>query len=130
MLEILDRISNGQAEPADLDKLERLALLVKRTSLCGLGRAAPNPILSTLTHFRNEYEAHVREKRCPAKKCRSLVHYEIDPEKCVGCTACARKCPVHCIAGNRREPHVIDQGICIRCGQCFEVCRFDAVKRI
>jgi len=130
MLEILERITTGKAEPNDIEKLERLARLIKRSSLCGLGRAAPNPVLSTLTHYRHEYEAHVHEKRCPAKRCVALLHYEIDADKCVGCTACARKCPVHCISGNRREPHVIDQAACIRCGQCFEVCRFEAVKRM
>ena len=130
MLEILERITSGSGTLEDLEKLERLARLVKRSSLCGLGKAAPNPVLSTLTHYRDEYEAHVVEKRCPARKCTALVRYEIDPEKCTGCTACARKCPVACISGNRREPHVIDQERCIKCGACFEVCRFDAVNRI
>jgi NADH-quinone oxidoreductase subunit F len=129
MLEILERITTGKGEMADIEKLERLAKLVKRSSLCGLGRAAPNPVLSTLTHFRDEYLAHVVERRCPARKCTALLFYEIDAEKCVGCTACARKCPVHCISGIRREPHVIDQNTCIKCGMCFEVCKFDAVKR-
>jgi ferredoxin len=130
MLEILERITNGNGTLEDLDRLERLAKLVKRASLCGLGKAAPNPVLSTLTHYRDEYEAHVVHKRCPAKKCTALVHYQIDPVKCTGCTACARKCPVACISGNRREPHVIDQDRCIKCGACFEVCRFGAVNRI
>ncbi|MBN2021697.1 MAG: NADH-quinone oxidoreductase subunit NuoF [Pirellulales bacterium] len=129
MLEILNRITGGQGTEADLDTLGRLARLVKKSSLCGLGRAAPNPVLSTLEHFREEYLAHVVEKRCPAKKCKALVRYEIDPEKCIGCTACARNCPVECIAGQRKETHVIDQARCIKCGRCFEVCRFDAVKR-
>ena len=129
MLEILERITQGQGTLADLEKLERLARLVKKASLCGLGRAAPNPVLSTLEHFREEYLAHVSEQRCPAKKCTALVHYEITPEKCVGCTVCARNCPVTCITGNRREPHVIDQMRCVKCGKCFEVCRFDAVQR-
>jgi NADH:ubiquinone oxidoreductase subunit F (NADH-binding)/(2Fe-2S) ferredoxin/NAD-dependent dihydropyrimidine dehydrogenase PreA subunit len=130
MLEILERITAGKAVPEDLVKLERLATLVKNTSLCGLGRAAPNPVLSTLRCFREEYEAHVREKRCPAKRCVSLIHYEIDSDKCVGCTACARNCPVTCIAGEKRKPHQIDQVRCVKCGRCFEVCRFEAVKRI
>jgi NADH:ubiquinone oxidoreductase subunit F (NADH-binding)/(2Fe-2S) ferredoxin/NAD-dependent dihydropyrimidine dehydrogenase PreA subunit len=130
MLEILDRITTGRGELADLEKLRRLALLMKKTALCGLGRAAPNPVLSTLEHFRDEYLAHVVDRRCPAHKCTALVHYEIDPEKCVGCTLCARNCPVPCIAGTRKEPHEIDQLRCIKCGKCFEVCRFDAVKRL
>jgi NADH:ubiquinone oxidoreductase subunit F (NADH-binding)/(2Fe-2S) ferredoxin/NAD-dependent dihydropyrimidine dehydrogenase PreA subunit len=130
MLEILDRITSGQSTLEDLDKLKRLALLMKKTSLCGLGRAAPNPVLSTLEHFRDEYLAHVTEKRCPAHKCTALIHYEIDPQKCVGCTLCARNCPVPCIDGKRKEPHVIDQARCIKCGRCFEVCRFDAVEKM
>ena len=129
MLEILERITAGQGTLEDLDKLKRLGLLMRRASLCGLGRAAPNPVLSTLEHFRDEYLAHVVDRRCPAHKCKSLLRYEIDPEKCVGCTVCARNCPVSCISGERRQPHVIDQLRCIKCGRCFEVCRFDAVRR-
>jgi NADH:ubiquinone oxidoreductase subunit F (NADH-binding)/(2Fe-2S) ferredoxin len=130
MLEILDRITTGKGTLEDLDKLKRLGLLMKRASLCGLGRAAPNPILSTLEHFQDEYVAHVTEQRCPAHKCKALIHYEIDSEKCVGCTVCARNCPVECISGVRKEPHLIDQARCIKCGRCFEVCRFNAVKRM
>jgi ferredoxin len=102
---------------------------MKKASLCGLGRAAANPVLSTLKYFYAEYEAHVREKKCPAKKCKSLVRYEIIPEKCVGCTACARHCPVNCISGAVKKVHTIDQSKCIKCGQCFEVCKFSAVSR-
>ena len=130
MLEILERITAGQGTLEDLDKLKRLALLMKKTSLCGLGRAAPNPVLSTLEHFRDEYLAHVVDKKCPAHKCVGLIHYEIAADKCVGCTLCARNCPVPCIAGARKEPHRIDQLRCIKCGKCFEVCRFDAVQRL
>jgi Na+-translocating ferredoxin:NAD+ oxidoreductase RNF subunit RnfB len=130
MLEILERITGGTGTLEDIEKLERLARLVKKSSLCGLGRAAPNPVLSTLTHFREEYVAHVSERRCPSKKCVALIHYEISPPKCVGCTVCARNCPVTCIIGTRREPHVIDQDRCIKCGKCFEVCRFDAVMKL
>lgn len=130
MLEILERITSGKALSDDIDRLERLGRLVKRTSLCGLGRAAPNPILSTLQYYREEYEAHVHERRCPARKCRALVHYEISAEKCVGCTMCAKNCPVPCITGSRKEVHVIEQNLCIKCGRCFEVCRFNAVLKI
>jgi ferredoxin len=130
MLEILERITTGQAEPADLDRLERLARLCQKASLCGLGRAAPNPVLSTLTHYREEYEAHVADKTCPAHKCTALVRFEIDPDTCVGCTACARNCPVSCIHGQPKKVHEIDQSRCIKCGRCYEVCRFDAVNRL
>jgi len=129
ILEILERITEGKGEPEDLEKLDRLAHLVKNTSLCGLGRAAPNPVLSTIRYFRDEYEAHVLHKKCPSHKCKALVHYEITPEKCVGCTLCARNCPVKCISGVRKEAHLIDQSKCIKCGRCFEVCRFEAVAR-
>jgi NADH:ubiquinone oxidoreductase subunit F (NADH-binding)/(2Fe-2S) ferredoxin len=129
MLEIIERITSGRGESEDIDKLERLAALVQKASLCGLGRAAPNPVLSTLRYFREEYLAHVERKSCPAKKCTALVFYEIDPDACVGCTACARNCPVQCISGEPKKPHVIDQARCIKCGKCYEVCRFDAVRR-
>ncbi|MGC9054475.1 MAG: NADH-ubiquinone oxidoreductase-F iron-sulfur binding region domain-containing protein, partial [Candidatus Hydrogenedens sp.] len=130
ILEILARITEGKGTEEDLEKLERLANLVKKSSLCGLGRAAPNPVLSTLTYFKDEYLSHVRDKKCPSKKCRSLIHYEIDPEKCVGCTMCSKNCPVSCIAGERKGVHVIDTARCIKCGRCFEVCRFKAVKKL
>lgn len=129
MLEILERITEGKGTPEDLVKLERLANLVKKSSLCGLGRAAPNPVLSTLRFFREEYEAHVVDKKCPSHKCKALVHYEILPDKCVGCTMCARNCPVNCISGARKQVHTINQSECIKCGRCYEVCRFDAVAR-
>jgi len=130
MLEIIERITSGAGTLEDLNRLERLGNLVKKASLCGLGRAAPNPVLSTLKYFRDEYGAHVVEKRCPARKCVALIHYEIDPGKCVGCTLCARNCPVTCISGQPRKPHVIDPVRCIKCGRCFQVCRFDAVLRL
>ncbi len=129
MLEILERISAGNGTLEDLDKLKRLGGLMKKASLCGLGRAAPNPVLSTLEHYREEYEAHVVERRCPAHRCAALVQYEVNEDKCVGCTACARNCPVNCITGERKQPHVIDQLRCIKCGRCFEVCRFKAIDR-
>lgn len=129
MLEILERITSGKGDSVDIDKLNRLALLVQRASLCGLGRAAPHPILSTLKYFRDEYISHVRDKRCPAKKCSALVSYEIDRKKCVGCGACARNCPVFCISGEAKAPHKIDKSRCIKCGRCFEVCKFGAVNK-
>ncbi len=129
MLEILERIASGNAKSDDIDTLERLARLVQKTSLCGLGRAAPNPVLSTIKYFRQEYEAHVHDKHCPACKCTALVRYQIDPETCVGCTLCARNCPVNCIAGRPKETHIIDQEKCIKCGRCHQVCRFHAVLK-
>jgi NADH:ubiquinone oxidoreductase subunit F (NADH-binding)/(2Fe-2S) ferredoxin/Pyruvate/2-oxoacid:ferredoxin oxidoreductase delta subunit len=129
MLEILTRITEGQGRPEDIDRLLRLANTIKKTSLCGLGQAAPNPVLSTITHFRDEYEAHIDEKRCPTGACAKLVTYRIDPEACVGCGACKRACPVECITGEKKAVHTIDQDACIRCGRCFDVCKFNAVIR-
>lgn len=130
MLEILEKITSGNGTLEDLDKLERLGTLAQKASLCGLGRAAPNPILSGLKNFREEFEAHVVQKKCPSKKCVNLIHYEINTEKCVGCTACARVCPVSCISGERKAAHKIDQSKCIKCGACYNVCRFSAVDRV
>ena len=130
MLELLEKITAGNGELSDLDRLERLGKLCQRTSLCGLGRAAPNPVLSSLTHFRDEYREHIVDKKCRAKKCVALIQYVIDDEKCIGCTACARNCPTQCISGERKKAHVIDQARCIKCGQCYEICRFDAVERV
>ncbi len=129
MLEILQRITSGRGVEGDIEKLLRLGDTIKRTSLCGLGQASPNPVISTIKHFRDEYEAHIREKRCPAGVCAGLLTFSIIPEKCIGCGACKRKCPVPCIAGKPKEVHEIDQARCIKCGQCFEACKFDAVKR-
>ncbi len=130
MLEILERITHGEAELEELDKLERLGKLLQKSSLCGLGMTAPNPVLNALQNFREEFEVHITEKRCPTHKCPQLITYEIDPEKCTGCTLCARRCPVSCIDGKARQVHVIDQERCIKCGECFNVCKFDAVLKI
>ncbi|GAK56957.1 NAD-reducing hydrogenase subunit [Candidatus Vecturithrix granuli] len=127
MLDILERICAGGGEEGDIAKLEQLAAQIQTSSLCMLGKTAPNPVLSTLKRFRHEYEAHIYDKKCPSRVCTALLHYEILPEKCVGCTLCARRCPVQCIRGERRQAHVIDQEDCIHCGQCYNACRFGAV---
>ncbi|HPT72833.1 MAG TPA: NADH-ubiquinone oxidoreductase-F iron-sulfur binding region domain-containing protein, partial [Candidatus Cloacimonadota bacterium] len=129
MLEILTRITQGKGKMEDLDTLMLLAENIHKTSLCGLGQTAPNPVLTTLKYFRDEYVAHIVDKRCPAGACEALIRYEIDPEKCVGCTACARKCPVKCISGTVKQPHVIDQEACIKCGACYQTCKFDAIRK-
>jgi len=128
MFEILKRITEGNGREGDIELLEELAENVKRASLCGLGQTAPNPVLTTIRYFRDEYEAHIREKRCPAKKCRALIIYEIIPEKCPGCGLCAKYCPVEAISGERKKPHVIDKEKCIHCGLCMSVCRLDAIS--
>jgi NADH:ubiquinone oxidoreductase subunit F (NADH-binding) len=129
MLEILNRIVSGNGAEGDIEKLLRLGDTIKRASLCGLGQASPNPVISTIKHFRDEYEAHIRDKRCPAGVCKALLTYTIIPDKCTGCGACRRKCPAGCISGKPKELHEIDQEACIRCGRCFDVCKFDAVGR-
>ncbi|MGI6493116.1 MAG: NADH-ubiquinone oxidoreductase-F iron-sulfur binding region domain-containing protein [Pelotomaculum sp.] len=128
LLEILNRITQGEGKEEDLEELEELAVAVKDGSLCGLGQTAPNPVLSTLRYFRDEYIAHIRDKKCPAKKCKPLLTYSINTDKCTGCTLCAVKCPVKAISGERKKPHVIDQDICTKCGNCLSVCRFGAVS--
>ncbi|MCE5209648.1 MAG: 4Fe-4S binding protein, partial [Chloroflexi bacterium] len=128
ILDILQRICDGHGKPDDIEQLEYLCREISETSLCGLGQGASNPVVSTLKHFRSEFEAHIYEKRCPAKVCRALIHYEIDPSACTGCTICARNCPVSAIQGERRSPHHIDPDICIRCGICSQVCNFNAVN--
>lgn len=129
LLEILTRITEGNGVPDDIWKLERLSHTIQRSSLCGLGQAAPSPVLSTLKNFRSEYEAHIYEKRCPAGACIALLRYFIEPEHCVGCTLCAKVCPVSCISGAPKKVHEIDQSRCIRCGQCLAKCRFDAIDK-
>ena len=128
MLEILTRIVNGKGEEGDIELLEELCNAIKDGALCGLGQTAPNPVLTTIRYFRDEYEAHIKEKKCPAKECVELLSYHIDPDKCKGCTLCARKCPVQAIKGEAKNPHEIDQNICIKCGQCYTLCKFGAIS--
>ncbi|MCQ2610082.1 MAG: 4Fe-4S binding protein, partial [Lachnospiraceae bacterium] len=129
MLEILEKITEGRGEMKDLDELEELAQYIKDNSLCGLGQTAPNPVLSTLQNFREEYIEHIRDKKCRAGVCKAMLNYKIDPAKCKGCTLCAKNCPVQCITGTVKEPHVIDASKCIKCGTCYNNCKFDAISR-
>ena len=130
LLKILEQICSGNGTEDDLLILEELSYAIKDASMCGLGQTLPNPVLSTLRFFRDEYEAHVKHKKCPAKVCKPLLHFSINPEKCRGCGACARSCPSKAITGERKKPHVIDQPLCIKCGICKQTCKalkFDAV---
>jgi len=129
MLDILERICEGEGVPEDLDNLERLARVIQSTALCGLGNSAPNPVLATLRYFRDEYEAHIFDKCCPAGACSALLAYSIDTEKCKGCMLCKKVCPVDAISGEIKKPHLIDQAKCIRCGSCVEKCKFEAISR-
>jgi len=129
LLEILTRITEGKGVPEDLPKLEKLSNHVKKASLCGLGQSAPNPILSTMHNFRDEYDAHINNKCCPAGVCQALLNYYIDPEKCVGCSLCAKICPVKCISGEPKKTYLIDNEICIKCGECKKKCPVKAIYR-
>jgi len=128
MQDILTGITEGRGREGDIELLEKMGRQISLTSLCGLGQTAPNPVLTTIRYFRHEYEAHIRDKRCPARVCKSLIKFQILEDKCTGCTLCAHNCPVACISGERKKLHVIDQDACIKCGMCFQVCRFDAVR--
>ena len=127
--EILDRITKGQGRPDDIERLEKLSAGIRNTSLCGLGQTAPNPILSTIKYFREEYEVHIRDKKCPAKVCKALLTYSIDEKLCKACGACLKACPTSAITGEKKVPHKIDPVKCIRCGSCFDVCKFKSVMR-
>jgi NADH-quinone oxidoreductase subunit F len=130
MLEILERITNGEGKDGDIQLLEDLGQKIKSSSLCGLGQTAPNPVLTTIKYFREEYEAHIYQKSCPAHHCAPLLTYSIKAENCTGCTLCARKCPVNAISGDKKEVHVIDTEKCIKCGLCYDVCNFNAVIKL
>ncbi len=128
LYEMLDKITLGKAEEGDLTRLRNLANVIKDTALCGLGQTSPNPVLSTLDNFPEEYEAHVKESKCPAGQCRALMQYVISPKLCTGCTLCARVCPVDAISGDKKLPHFIDTSVCIKCGACMEKCKFGAIS--
>jgi NADH-quinone oxidoreductase subunit F len=127
MHEILERITEGKGVPADITTLEELAVNVKSSSLCGLGQTAPNPVLTTFRYFKDEYIEHIEKKKCRAKVCKPLLKFTVLEDKCTGCTLCAKNCPVNCISGQVKKLHVIDQSRCTKCGNCFTVCKFDAV---
>ena len=129
LLEMLTKITKGQGTMEDLEEMKELCYYIKNNSLCGLGQTAPNPVLSTLNYFYDEYVAHVKDKRCPAGVCKDLLSYAIIADKCKGCTACARACPAGAISGSVKEPHVIDNTKCIKCGACMEKCRFQAIVK-
>ena len=129
MLEMLERITKGEGKEGDIELLEELCYAVKDGALCGLGQTAPNPVLTTIKYFRDEYEAHIKDKKCPAGECSDLIEYRIVADKCRGCTLCARNCPVDAISGTVKNPHTIDTGKCIKCGKCYSSCKFDAIVK-
>ena len=129
LYEMLEKITEGKAVPEDLEKIEKLSAYIRENSLCGLGQTAPNPVLSTLKHFRGEYDAHVRDRKCPAGVCKALISYRILPEKCIGCTLCKKACPVGAISGTVKEPHTINPAKCIKCNACLEACKIHAIAK-
>jgi formate hydrogenlyase subunit 6/NADH:ubiquinone oxidoreductase subunit I len=129
MSDILERITHGLGKPEDIDAMTDLGEILANGALCALGRSAANPVLSTLKYFKEEYLAHINDKKCPAGVCRELIEYKIDAEKCTGCGACVRACSTRAITGEKKEPHSINQGLCIKCGACYDTCKFDAVTK-
>jgi len=129
MVRLLDEITTGRGTPEHLSALQELSAVTRDLSLCGLGKTSPNPVMSTLRYFRDEYEAHIYEKRCPAGVCKELIEFTINEAACNGCSMCARQCPQKSITGDKRKPHVIDQKSCIKCGICFDSCKFGAVRK-
>jgi len=129
MAEILENITNGQGKPGDIELLEEMSTVIKDTSLCALGGTAPNPVLSTIRYFRDEFDAHIKDKKCPAGVCQALIQYSINPEKCIGCGACLKQCPTEAITGEKKQPHTIDPEKCIKCDACYDACKFDAIKK-
>ena len=127
MLEIVTDITEGKGKEEDLETLQELAYVVKDVSLCGLGQTAPNPVLSTIRYFKNEYLAHIKDKKCSAGVCKTLIKYTIDAENCTGCTACLKVCPQDAIEGETKKPHSIIEDKCIKCGMCYDICQYDAV---
>ena len=127
MLEILERLTRGEGEPEDIEKLEQLSIQIKEASLCGLGQTAPNPVQTTIRYYLDEYKAHIYDQKCPAGECQALVEFYIIPDKCVGCTLCAKNCPVDAISGKVKEIHVINTEACVNCGKCITSCNFGAV---
>jgi NAD-dependent dihydropyrimidine dehydrogenase PreA subunit len=129
MAEILEDITKGNGKPGDIELLEEISTVIKDTSLCALGGTAPNPVLSTIRYFRDEYDAHIKDKKCPAGVCQALIQYSINPKKCIGCGACLKQCPQEAITGEKKQPHIINPEKCIKCGACYDACKFDAIKR-